>query len=92
LCRVFGFSPLVFTKSGGFIVRFCQRLISDLELGNHRSLYFSGLVFIGFYKFREKNDYLLTANKCGLNHKKTWFKPKKPMFFFDFSKKPKNLG
>jgi hypothetical protein len=27
--------------------------------------------------------YLLTANKCGLNHKKTWFKPKKPMIFYN---------
>jgi hypothetical protein len=39
----------------------------------------------GFYNFRgEKKLYLLTANKCGLNHEKpglnqkTFFKPKKP--------------
>jgi hypothetical protein len=30
----------------------------------------------------------LTANKCGLSHKKTWFKPKIPMVFL-FKKPPK---
>jgi hypothetical protein len=39
----------------------------------------------------KKMFYLLIANKCELNHKKTWFKQKKNnVFFLFFKKTPKN--